>query len=126
MISRWIGAWGPMSGKARTRSLSYKTWVGISFLAILQKMQESMVPPRLFVDLFLVEQLLADGLHLVAFDLVEEAAAITGVAGGDVLLDLDQQGVGVAIEIDLFHLLGVAAGLALHPEFFARTRPVGG
>jgi len=39
------------------------------------------------------------------------------------LLDLDQQRIAVAIKSDVFHGLGMSAGLAFHPELLARTAP---
>ena len=39
------------------------------------------------------------------------------------LLDLDEQHIAVAIERDVLDGLRVAAFLALHPEFLARTAP---
>ena len=45
------------------------------------------------------------------------------MAGRANLLDLDEQGVAVAIERDVFDGLGVAAFLAFHPEFLAGAAP---
>ena len=59
----------------------------------------------------------------LAFDGAEEAGFVTLVAGGAVLLDLDEQHVAVAVEGDVFHGLRVAAFLALHPKFLARAAP---
>ena len=59
-----------------------------------------------------------------------EAGAVAGVAGGALLVDLDQQRVAVAVEADLLDLLPVAGGLALDPVLLARAaperRPAGG
>src|SRR5918993_2991943 len=52
-----------------------------------------------------------------------EAGARAGVAGGAHLLDLHEQGVGIAIERRGAHVLHVARRVALAPVFLARTRP---
>ena len=53
-----------------------------------------------------------------------EAGAVAGVAGRALLVDLDQQGVAVAVEPDLLDPLPVAGGLALDPVLLARAAPV--
>ena len=59
-------------------------------------------------------------LAVLPFDI--ETAAISGVAGGRaVLLDLDDDGVGIAVGQHLDHVLGVTRFLALHPIFIAGT-----
>src|SRR6185436_13301558 len=44
-----------------------------------------------------------------------EAGAVAGVAGHSLLVDLDEQGVAVAVEPDLLDPLAVPGGLALDP-----------
>ena len=53
-----------------------------------------------------------------------EAGAVAGVAGRALLVDLDQQGVAVAVEADLLDPLAVAGGLALDPVLLAGPAPV--
>ena len=74
-----------------------------------------------FIHLFRRMQLLLGGLERLTFaiDGPEETGIITLMTRRAVLLDLDQQGVAVAIKRDIFHGLGVAALLALHPVFLA-------
>ncbi len=63
----------------------------------------------------------------VALDAAEEAAGVALVAGGAAdLVDLEQDGVGVAIDEDLAHFLDVAALLALAPEAVAAAAEVDG
>ena len=62
----------------------------------------------------------ASGPHEVGV----EAGAVAGVAGGALLVDLDQQGVAVAVEPDLPDVLPVAGGLALDPVLLPRAAPV--
>ncbi len=45
------------------------------------------------------------------------------MTGSALLFDLNQERVAVAIEGDVFHVLRVAAGFALHPIFLARAAP---
>src|SRR5262249_12884064 len=88
-------------------------------------------PVRSFViDLFRIKDLLGDDLESVALDLAEETAFVPLVAGGAAdLMDLQEDGVGVAVEVDRPDVLGVAALLALAPELTAAaaevTRPAG-
>ena len=56
--------------------------------------------------------------------LLEEAALIAGVACAAGLLDLEEQDVLVAVGVPAFDFLGVSAGFALEPEFFAGAAPV--
>jgi hypothetical protein len=67
--------------------------------------------------LFPFKNFFSDRDHFAFFQLPEKTAPITGVAGGDVLFDLEQQAIGVAIVKHFPDLLGVAAGLALDPKF---------
>src|SRR5258708_15596959 len=53
------------------------------------------------------------------------AGAVAGVAGRTHLVDLDQQGVAVAVERDGLDPLLVAGGVPLHPVLLAAARPVG-
>ena len=48
-----------------------------------------------------------------------EAGAVAGVAGGADLVDLDQDGVGVAVQGDGLDVLDVAGGVALDPVLLA-------
>ena len=59
----------------------------------------------------------------VAFHRSEEARLVALVTGCADLFDLNEQRVAVAIERDVLHRLGVAAGLAFHPEFLAGAAP---
>src|SRR5947209_20432817 len=79
--------------------------------------------------------LLVDGLgveHALALDpqplrrhAAEEAALVALVAGRPAdLLDLEEDRVGVAIDVDALHDLHVAALLALAPELVAAAREV--
>src|ERR1035441_3005904 len=53
-----------------------------------------------------------------------EAGAVTGVTGPrPLLVDLDQQGVTVAVVVDAAHVLAVARGLALAPVLLSATAP---
>ena len=53
-----------------------------------------------------------------------KAAGIAGVAGAADLLDLEEQGVAVAVDEPAEDPLGVAAGLTLLPELLAGATPV--
>ena len=53
-----------------------------------------------------------------------KTTTVSGVAGGSYLLDLGEEGVGVAVVAELDEALGVTAGLAFDPEFLARSAPV--
>ena len=66
---------------------------------------------------------LGDFEPVAAVDGTEETGLITFVASGADLLDLNQQGVAVAIERDVFYGLSMAAFLAFHPEFLAGAAP---
>src|ERR1700690_1022190 len=59
----------------------------------------------------------------VALDGSAEAGLAAFVAGSTDLVNLDQQGVAVAVERDVFDGLGVAAGFAFHPELLPRPAP---
>src|ERR1035438_4504507 len=53
-----------------------------------------------------------------------EASAVTGVTGPrPLLVDLDQQGVTVAVVADAAHVLAVTRGLALAPVLLSATAP---
>src|SRR6185369_1095074 len=53
----------------------------------------------------------------VAADAAIEAALVALVAGDAAdLLDLEEDGVGIAVDADLAHVLQVSRRLALHPE----------
>src|SRR3954452_15430729 len=52
-----------------------------------------------------------------------EAGALAGVAGGPLLVHLDQQGVAVAVEEDPSDPLAVTRGLSLDPVLLARPAP---
>src|SRR6266581_4303893 len=54
-----------------------------------------------------------------------EAGPVAGVAGGADLVDLDHQGVSVAVKRDGLDPLAVPGGVALHPVFLAAAGPVG-
>ena len=54
-----------------------------------------------------------------------EAGVGAGVAGGPELLDLDQQGIAVAVERRPAHVLAVSAGVALAPVLLPAARPEG-
>ena len=84
-----------------------------------------LVSPFLFIHLLRREDLLLGGLErlALAFDGAEETGIVTLVTGRAFLFDLDEQHVAVAIERNVTHGLGVAAFLALHPVFLARTAP---
>src|SRR4051812_23189798 len=56
-------------------------------------------------------------------DGAEEAGMVIFVAGSADLLDLNEQGVAVAIEGDVLHGLHVPAGFAFHPKFLAGAAP---
>src|SRR4051794_22078082 len=53
-----------------------------------------------------------------------EAGAVAGVAGGAGLVDLDQEGVAVAVEGHGLDELDVAGGVALDPVLAAAAAPV--
>ena len=69
----------------------------------------------LFVDSVRIEHPLRDHLITLGRDLAVEAALITFVAGGSRLLNLEQDGVLVAIDIDGLHLLHMPALLSFVP-----------
>src|SRR6478735_11990337 len=54
-----------------------------------------------------------------------EAGVRTGVARGPELLDLDQQGIAVAVEGRAAHILAVAARVSLAPVLLTAARPEG-
>src|SRR5262249_53425622 len=77
------------------------------------------------VHLARVKHALADDSHGVAFHFAEEATRVTLVAGGAAdLVDLEQDGGGVAVDIHAAHLLDVAALLALAPKAVATAAEV--
>src|SRR5579859_5427112 len=59
----------------------------------------------------------------VVLDGGKEAGAVSFVAGGPDLLDLDQQRITVTIKGDILYGLGVPASFTFHPEFLARAAP---
>ena len=74
-----------------------------------------------------IENALADNGHLapLGIDPPKEAAAVALVAGGPTdLLDLDQQRVFVAVEVDFLELLNVAALLTLAPQLLTAAAVV--
>ena len=85
------------------------------------------MPPASFlsIDLFRRFELrLGDFERLaVLFHRAEKARLVAFVAGRADLVHLDQQCIAVAIERDVLDRLRVAALLAFHPEFLARTAP---
>src|SRR5205814_9454039 len=71
----------------------------------------------LLVDLLRVKNPFADDLDGVAVHAAEETTRIPLVTGRPTdLLDLQQHGVGIAIDVHFTHLLHIAALLALSPE----------
>src|SRR5262249_49770089 len=81
----------------------------------------------LLVDRLRVEDALGDDGKLTAVELAEEAALVALVARRATdLLDLQEHRVGVAIDVDLAHLLDVAALLPLAPELAAPAAVVDG
>ena len=74
------------------------------------------------IDLFGVEELFGDDPgRAVGIELAEEAGAVTLVTGGAFLVDLDENGVGIAIIEELAHFLGVSGGFAFHPHLVTGT-----
>ena len=73
------------------------------------------------VDLFGVEELFAKlGKRAVGVELAEEAAGVTGVAGGSAdLLDLEDHSIFIAVNEDLVDDLDVAGAFALVPQLLA-------
>jgi hypothetical protein len=60
-------------------------------------------------------------------DLAVEAGAVSSVAGGAAdLLDLQQEGIAVAIQVNFFNDLQMARGFTLEPEPLAGARPKAG
>ena len=49
----------------------------------------------------------------------EEASALTGVTGGSHLIDLDQEGVPIAVQVDSLDVLRMPGGVPLAPVLFA-------
>src|SRR5215204_4523100 len=66
---------------------------------------------------------LGDVETVAACDRPEKAGFISFVTGRAGLLHLDEQGVAIAIEGDIFDSLRVTAGLAFHPKCLARAAP---
>src|SRR5512140_2209849 len=107
-MSTWTGATGWMASNASRSWSSYTGCVGTSFRAILQKMHSS----------------------LIRFSPSPVCAAVKArpfprVARGALLPDTVQQCVDVAVVEDLFHVLEMARGFALHPEGSPGAAPVG-
>src|SRR4051794_40182509 len=102
-----------------------KSSASINRYLLLPKGSDSDIRPLfLAVNVVRVHQTrFGDFFAGAVFDGTEEAGAIALVTGGALLFDLNQQGVAVAIERDVFDVLGVAAGLAFHPIFLARAAP---
>src|SRR5258706_4368054 len=61
----------------------------------------------------------------VALDATEEAAPIALMACGARLLDLHEDAVGVAVDVDLLHVLDVPRALAFDPEGVPGRAPIG-
>ena len=55
----------------------------------------------------------------------QEAAALAGVAGGSDLIDLDQEGVAVAVQMDGLDVLRVSGRVPLAPVLAPRPLPEG-
>src|SRR5258708_6090940 len=78
-----------------------------------------------FVDLLGIEHAVADDLQPLGRNLPEKAARVTLVASSAAdLLDLEQDGVRVEIEIDAFDVLDVPALFALAPQLVAAAAEV--
>lgn len=71
-----------------------------------------------------VEYLLGDNFHLAAWsDLAIKARTITFMTGSSMLDDLDEQRIGVAIDVNSLDFLNVPGALSLHPQFTPASRP---
>src|SRR5262245_55317940 len=73
------------------------------------------------VDFLWIEEPRGDNFHSLRSDLAKEAAAIPFVTSGANLLNLQQDRVGIAIDINGPDHLRVAALLAFSPEATAAT-----
>src|SRR6478609_763514 len=81
--------------------------------------------PLLPVHRLRIKHPLGDDLQFAAVELAEEARRIALVAGRPAdLLDLQQHGVRIAVEVDAADLLDVAALLALAPQAAAAAAVV--
>src|SRR3990167_10131575 len=106
-----------MSLKARTSLSSYTTWLGISFLAILQKRQSDIenscrgvlqyAPTLFFINLLFLKNLITHGNHFALFNPTKKTGAVTHMAGRHFLNDFDQQAIGITVKINFFHFLCV-------------------
>src|SRR5262249_48147796 len=80
-----------------------------------------------FVNLPRIENALADDLELVTFHLAEEAACVTLMARRTTnLMDLEEDRVGVAVDVDFAYFLDVPPLFAFAPELAAAAAVIHG
>src|SRR5581483_5653563 len=79
------------------------------------------------VHMFRIEHALADHGYVALVQPAEEAAFVAFMAGGAAdLVDLEQDGVGVAVDVDLLDDLHIAALFTLAPELAAAAAEIDG
>src|SRR5690349_9237389 len=72
-----------------------------------------------------VDDALVDDVPAVLFGGAEKTTAVAFVTGGAAaLVDFEEHRVGIAVDANLLHLLGMTGGFALEPELVARRAPV--
>ena len=78
-----------------------------------------------FIGLFGIKDFFSNHLRFALFDLPEKTAPVSLVAGGDVGIHLDQEGVGIAVVIRLLDELRMSRFLSLHPDLLSGPGPKG-